>query len=185
MVPVARFLAVLGLLNKNQMEYVEFSRDNDIGWANAVKRIPVSDASLDVVYSSHMVEHLDTHQVRLFLSEAKRVLRSGGTLRLVVPDVRFYVDRYIASGDADEFVRGTGLGRSLVPGLFMKILGLMVGDRGHKWMYDGPSLCRLLEREGFVRAVSLPAGATTLSDPGELNLSEREPESVFVEAIRP
>ena len=51
-------------------------------------------------------------------------------------------------------------------------------------MYDAPSLIRLLERHGFREAMTLPTGETTITDPGELNLREREEESLYVEAVR-
>jgi hypothetical protein len=62
---------------------------------------------------------------------------------------------------------------------------LVAGFRDHGWMYDGPSLCRLLQTAGFVDVGEVSAGHTMISDPGELNLREREDESVFVEARAP
>jgi hypothetical protein len=52
-------------------------------------------------------------------------------------------------------------------------------------MYDGPSLCRLLEQQGFRDVRVWPAGETGIPIPGDLNLRERSPESVFVEARKP
>jgi hypothetical protein len=49
-------------------------------------------------------------------------------------------------------------------------------------MYAASSLIRLLERHGFGDARELPAGQTTIPDPGPLDLREREEESVYVEA---
>ena len=40
--------------------------------------------SADVLYSSHMIEHLNQTEMRLFLKEARRCLVSGGIIRLVV-----------------------------------------------------------------------------------------------------
>ena len=53
------------------------------------------------------------------------------------------------------------------------------------WMYDGDSICRLLLSEGFKDAQVKEPCKTNISNPGELNLEERMPESVFVEAVNP
>ncbi len=183
--PLPKLFATLRILTKEQTAFLEFCQANEISWANAVARIPEPDHSLDVVYSSHMVEHLDGIQARQFLAEASRVLKPGGILRLAVPDLRSHVDSYLESGDADALVRATGLSRSSPSGLAGRLRALLIGDRGHKWMYDGPSLCKLLTQAGFNDPRILPPGETTIAAPGELDLRERYPESVFVEATRP
>ena len=50
-------------------------------------------------------------------------------------------------------------------------------------MYDGKSLCNLLSSAGFEEPRILETGLTTIPDPGMLDLKERSPESVFVEAV--
>jgi hypothetical protein len=52
-------------------------------------------------------------------------------------------------------------------------------------MYDGPSLVRLLNGEGFFGARIVPPGVTGIADPGALDLRERADESVYVEARKP
>lgn len=67
-----------------------------VNQANLLERIPVSDGSADVVYSSHFLEHIPRNQVEVFLSECFRITKSGGRLRLVLPDLeelcRVYLD---------------------------------------------------------------------------------------------
>src|SRR5262245_39079348 len=87
-------------LNQPQMNYIQFCRENQIAWADVTKRIPVSDDSTEVLYSSHMLEHLDRHEVIQFLNEAKRVLVSGGRIRLAVPDLEKHIRSYVGDGDA-------------------------------------------------------------------------------------
>ncbi len=59
------------------------------------KGIPFDDASVDVVYHSHVLEHLDRDIVNGFLLEVKRVLRTGGIHRIVVPDLEFACRNYL------------------------------------------------------------------------------------------
>jgi SAM-dependent methyltransferase len=50
--------------------------------------------SVDVVFASNFVEHLEVDAVRRVLAEAMRVLRSGGRLILVQPNFRTSFKRY-------------------------------------------------------------------------------------------
>jgi predicted SAM-dependent methyltransferase len=59
--------------------------------------IPFADASFDAVYASHVVEHLTPREALRLLQEGRRVLRSGGTLRLVVPDLEGIVRAYLGA----------------------------------------------------------------------------------------
>ena len=63
------------------------------------KGIPADDASVDVVYHSHLLEHLDRDVVPVFLAEVKRVLRPGGVHRIVVPDLERDAREYLATLD--------------------------------------------------------------------------------------
>jgi len=41
-----------------------------------------------------MLEHLDREEAKLFLREALRVLKSGGIIRLVLPDLGKLIKEY-------------------------------------------------------------------------------------------
>src|SRR5437762_12486254 len=49
--------------------------------------LPFEDESFDVVYHSHLIEHLRREDVIRFLRECCRVLRPGGILRVAIPDL--------------------------------------------------------------------------------------------------
>jgi SAM-dependent methyltransferase len=59
----------------------------------AVKRLdarrswPFADSEVDVIYHSHVLEHLKTNEANTFLTECRRVLKPGGVMRVVVPDL--------------------------------------------------------------------------------------------------
>jgi len=175
----------LGLLDARQVAFIRFARANAIEYGDAVRRLPLEDASVDALYSSHMLEHLDREEAMAFLGEARRVLRSGGTLRVSVPDLGRHVQRYLTSGDADAFIAGTELTAPRPRGWLRRMRSLLVGSRNHQWMYDGESLCRLLAAAQFVDIAVLPAGQSTIQNPAGLDLDERADESVYVEARKP
>lgn len=179
---LVRFLSLLGLLGEEQLNFVAFARKGSIRWADAIRRIPLEDGSVELVYSSHMLEHFDRREARQFLAEVKRVLADGGVIRLVLPDLGKWVDRYNNTGDADSFMESTLLAKTRPGSLREKIAFLVTGDRHHLWMYDASSLCKLVTEAGFRSARALPPGETTILNPGELDLNERAHESVYVEA---
>jgi len=173
------------LLTNQQREFMRFARAHDIRYADVVSRIPEPDRSVAALYTSHMLEHLDREDALGFLREVRRVLAPGGVLRIAVPDVRYHVDRYMQDGDADGLVARLYMTRERPKTWMQKVLYQVVGDRQHQWMYDGASLCRLVASAGFESPRVIPAGTTTIPEPGQLDLRERSPESVFVEAKNP
>lgn len=181
----AAALRMLGLLDKGNLSYIEYCRQSDIKYADAVEHIPYDNASVSVIYSSHMLEHLDRAEARSFMKECFRVLEPGGILRVAVPDLRPLASAYIAGGSADAFLSSCVLELDKPRGLKARLHHFVFGGREHHWMYDGASLSSLMSDAGFVEPRILPAGETTIRDPGTLNLRERESESVYVEGRKP
>lgn len=66
------------------------------------RSLPFPDGSLETVYSSHVVEHLPRGRVSFFLAECRRVLRPGGIIRLVVPDLEASAREYLRQLEATE-----------------------------------------------------------------------------------
>src|SRR3954466_5103292 len=60
------------------------------------RKLPLDDATCDLVYHSHVLEHIRRSQVPFFLQECRRILNPGGIIRVVVPDLeaicRLYLD---------------------------------------------------------------------------------------------
>lgn len=177
----AAALRALGLLNWRNTSYIDFCRRNDIRYADAVKRIPYADGSVSAIYSSHMLEHLDRTEARRFMRECYRVLQTDGILRIAVPDLLPLARAYVQGGTAEAFLSACVLELDKPRGLKGRIHHAIFGGRDHHWMYDGASLGRLMSEAGFIEPTILPAGKTSIVDPGGLNLRERETESVYVE----
>jgi ubiquinone/menaquinone biosynthesis C-methylase UbiE len=175
----------LGLLNRHQYEFIKFAQGNNIEYGDATRGLPIQDGSVDVLYSSHMLEHLDRDDASRFLKEARRLLKPGGVIRLVVPDIKTLVNQYISTGDADIFIENTLLWTKSPRSLLASVYMLIVGSRNHKWMYDGKSLSKLLGDHGFVEMRVTKFGETMIASPAVVDLYERDSESVCVEAISP
>src|SRR5271155_506224 len=59
------------------------------------EELPFPSGSFDVVYHSHVLEHLSKQDAPLFLRECYRVLRSGGVIRVAVPDLEKIARLYL------------------------------------------------------------------------------------------
>ena len=61
--------------------------------------VPLPDASCDVVYHSHVLEHLKRPDAQFFMGECFRVLKPGGILRVAVPDLEQACRQYLLTLD--------------------------------------------------------------------------------------
>ena len=77
----------LGLLESSQYEFIKFARENEIECGDATRALPLPDESCEVLYSCHMIEHLDKKEADRFLKEVFRVLCPGGIMRIAAPPV--------------------------------------------------------------------------------------------------
>jgi predicted SAM-dependent methyltransferase len=104
-----------------------------------VEQLPMADASVSLIYASHILEHFGRYEYKAVLREWFRVLQPGGILRLAVPDFAACAAIYYESG--------------LVDGL-SGLVGLIVGGQRdsndyHKMIFDEESLRRDLLDLGF------------------------------------
>lgn len=64
---------------------------------NLLKGIPFPDRNFEVVYHSHLLEHLPKNETELFLKECYRVLEFQGIVRVVIPDLEQIAKLYLTS----------------------------------------------------------------------------------------
>jgi SAM-dependent methyltransferase len=169
---------------------LQFARaSSKLRYGDARHRLPFDDGSVDAIYSSHFLEHVRREDALGFLRECHRVLRTGGVLRLVVPDLRRLARLYLAGqGEArltaDRFVEATLLTSASPPGLLRRCLSALLDRAEHLWMYDAESLVAILREAGFPEPVERRFRESRLADVDELDLPERAEESVYAEAVR-
>lgn len=98
----------------------------------------IKDESCDLVYASHILEYYDWEDAEtIVLPEWNRVLCSGGTLRLALPDFEVHTKLYNAGLPLSYFI------------------GPLYGKMGkekiyHKSIYDYDTIKELLENTGFM-----------------------------------
>ena len=57
--------------------------------------IPIKNNQLEVVYHSHILEHFNDEDGFRLLHECFRILKSGGVMRILVPDLELWSKNYI------------------------------------------------------------------------------------------
>lgn len=60
----------------------------------SLDRLPIDDASAEVVYTSHTVEHIPNRAAANMFSEAHRVLKPGGIFRATTPNIELEYRAY-------------------------------------------------------------------------------------------
>ncbi len=146
---------------------------------------PWADNSVDHIYSSHTLEHLNKQQGRHCLKECFRVLKPGGVLRIVVPDLDAFVNYYtLGRIKADDFV--DALGVCYVPdnaSLLKRLSGPFVSFP-HNCMYSAPRLLEILRETGFSAESKAPFESAIPGIHG-IELADRTVDSIICEAQKP
>jgi predicted SAM-dependent methyltransferase len=154
----------------SEAEYCRLLRDHYFIHHDLAYSIPLADGIADYVYSSHFLEHLFRQDGEKLLMESFRVLKPGGTVRVVVPDLEHAISLY-ATGQKDKM---------LFENFFVEDDDSYYAR--HKYMYDFEMLSVALKRVGFhdIRRCEFRKGRT----PDLECLDNRPDESLFVEATR-
>jgi predicted SAM-dependent methyltransferase len=177
----------------NPVEYA----DTNVTYMNVSKRWPYKDNSIDIVYASHLFEHLTLKGSSFFLKESFRTLKPDGIIRIVVPDLYQIAKKYIESyetdidGDPTKFIMwAINMHREGQYGDVGFLKGIALEWQGyphqHKFMYDEKSLNLVLKNSGFVELHSHSYGKSNYID--TINDVEGSRElylSVYLEGKKP
>lgn len=94
------------------------------------------DNSVDLIYACHILEHFKKNKTETVLREWYRVLRSGGVLRIAVPDFEKLAEIYAKYKDI-KLISGPLLGRQDYP------------ENTHYAVFDLHVLSEILKKVGF------------------------------------
>ena len=172
----------------------ELTPRGDQIFLDATKPFPFPDGSFDLIYTEHMIEHIPHDSAERMVRECFRVLRPGGTIRVVTPDMAFlrslldgndhprraaYVEFYKKHNNLDEPFTATHL------------VNHFVRAWGHQFIYDRDSLIDLLQTAGFSGVGVAPFNRSAVQALDGIAKVDRMPdgfvemESLSVEGVKP
>jgi SAM-dependent methyltransferase len=141
--------------------------------------LPLEDDSMDYVVSIHALPEIPYPELLPVLSELRRVLKPGGTLRLGLPDL----DKGIAAyqrGDLDYFLVPDEDARSIGA----KFITQLIWYGYSRTLFTHGFVAELLEKAGYRQIEKCSFKETKSRHPGITELDNRENESLFMEAIK-
>jgi predicted SAM-dependent methyltransferase len=147
--------------------------------------LPFADGSVQALFSEHFLEHLPVEIVRqTIVPEMARIIRSGGRLRLGIPNGEYFIEKYIEyrQGGSDPVYEQNRTGKTP-----MTILNEVMHSHGHHFLYDFETMKEILVRAGFVDVRHAQYGDTSLLQfVGKDRPDEwRQAMTLYIEATKP
>jgi predicted SAM-dependent methyltransferase len=127
----------------------------NVRYCDLARPLRIPDDSCKGVYCSHVLGYLGLEEARSALVSIYRILQPNGLFRIVVPNVRTFINEYLEDTAADalhRFMKDTYLGQERQRGkLSQRIIDwlLEVNDKTYLWMWDQKSLEMELRQAGF------------------------------------
>lgn len=149
-------------------------------------RLPLGDGSCRGIHIEHYLEHLEpTRERPRLLSECHRCLEEAGVLRIIVPDMRKYIEAYVAPGW--DVLNTIGCGGERPQASFRtKIEALnhvFVQEGEHYGGFDEEYLHLVLTEAGF-RDVETVAWRQGQFPGGCIDREQHRTYSIYIEARR-
>jgi ubiquinone/menaquinone biosynthesis C-methylase UbiE len=125
---------------------------SNVKYGNIVKGLNIPDESVELVYASHVLEHLSLDEFRTALKNTYKILRKDGIFRLVVPDLEWCIKQYNNNpGETRSFsfMKDAHLGLEKKERGIIGYIRNIFGQSRHLWMWDYDSLKIELASAGF------------------------------------
>jgi len=142
-----------GWINIDILDLNDFSKGQAYNFTQCdiTKGIPYKDNEVDIIFTSHFLEHIDRTQGKQFLKECHRVMKPGGLIRISVPNAFQLTGEYIAS-DIKKYSH-INVGVENAEDDAEAYYELLLAN--HKTIYDAVSLSKILEKTGFKNIESI------------------------------
>ena len=75
-------------------DFNEVIKNKKLYWRDLTDKIPLTDNSIDIVFSSHFLEHLTKTKGEQFLNDIYRIMKPGGLVRILVPDLDLAIQKF-------------------------------------------------------------------------------------------
>jgi len=106
------------------------------------KPLPHKSDTVDYIFSEHFIEHIDKRDAIKLVKDCHRVLKPGGVIRVITPDLQVLLDDYAAK----RINRWAEIWQPESP---CAMINEGMRFWGHLYVYDKPDLTALLACAGF------------------------------------
>jgi len=200
---IAKIFRKVGVVSEERYQNLLEVDPNIILW-DLRKGVPFNNNTFDVVYHSHLLEHIDKTNAPVFLKECFRVLKPNGIIRIAVPDLQSIINRYnsavsrLENGDMkafsdhrkstyelfDQMVRKETTGTEEQRFALRFIERIVRGNAAkvgelHRWMYDEYSLRELLLDVGFENVQTESPTTSKIEGWAQFNLDTNKDGSIY------
>jgi len=97
------------LIQKGWINIDHYPRRPEAFYFNVLNPLPIDDQTVAHINAEHFLEHMEYSDAVTFLGECHRILKTSGTMRIVVPDAERYMRAYVVN-DATFFENLKDLG---------------------------------------------------------------------------
>lgn len=153
-------------------------------WLDVRCGLPYATATVDSIYSTHMLEHLYPDEMEKLISECARVLKPGAGMRLVVPNLRSAIIAYQETRwdwFYDSFPRH-------FDSLGGRFSNFVFCDGQHRTAFDFGYLAEELRKAGFCEVEESAEGKSRVYGERVPSFDPADdtglPHSIYVEAFR-
>jgi predicted SAM-dependent methyltransferase len=142
----------------------------------------------DGIFTEHALEHLGYEEVAQVLTECLRILKPGGRIRIIVPDLSLFAENYAQRNDTwfHEWEQAVlePRGRKMISNL--QALSFVTQEYGHRSAWDMETMEKFLARAGFadIRRCAPNEGEDVCLLRDKLD-RDRTMVSLYVEARKP
>jgi predicted SAM-dependent methyltransferase len=150
---------------------------------DATTAYPFADGTFACVYSEHMIEHVSLSGGQAMLRECHRVLRDGGLIRIVTPDLKALLGLYdakpggLAKRYQDFFHQA--FADAGYPRTATGVINAQFRLWGHQFIYDEATLIETMAAAGFKDIVRKPLGQSDHMALTGLENQSRYPEDLL------
>jgi predicted SAM-dependent methyltransferase len=155
----------------------------DVMEMDATQRFPFGDGTFQYVYTEHMIEHVPYPQGIYMLRECHRVMRNGGVIRVITPDLAAMMRLYGGDLSADQKKYLSWFCQTFVPAEYppgaVSTINAMFRLWGHQFIYDEATLADAMRAAGFSSVTRWSLGESDHSDLQDLGNEQRYPEGML------
>ncbi len=123
-------------------------KEDNTPWINVINPLPFEDSSFDYIFLERLLQHYEYEQGLRLLKECFRILKPGGKIRIITPNLDFFIEIYNKKRKSyhKEYISRYYSGRGKLETF---VINNIFRGWAHRFIYDFRTLKSSLEESGF------------------------------------